>query len=212
MPFESTTINLEPGSVLAFYTDGLIERGDRDPEAGMQHLIDLLTEHCVPGRPLEAVTRSMLAGADDPPPRDDIALLLARPRTLADDATAAWEFSADPAIVARAREAVSHQLALWRLDEAAFTTELVASELITNAVRYAGGTIGLRLIRDAAVLICEVTDSSNTQPRMRRARTTDEGGRGLFLVAQFTQRWGSRYGRSGKTIWAEQRLMTDSTT
>ena len=213
MPFESTTINLEPGSVLAFYTDGLIERGDRDPEAGMQHLIDLLAEYCVPGRPLEAVTRSMLAGADDPPPRDDIALLLARTRALADDDTAAWEFSADPAVVARARGAVSHQLALWGLlDEAAFTTELVASELITNAVRYAGGTIGLRLIRDAAVLICEVTDSSNTQPRMRRARTTDEGGRGLFLVAQFTQRWGSRYGRSGKTIWAEQRLTTGSPT
>ncbi|WP_407918218.1 ATP-binding protein, partial [Kitasatospora sp. NE20-6] len=40
----------------------------------------------------------------------------------------------------------------------------------------------------------------------RRARTTDEGGRGLFLIAQLATRWGSRYAVNGKTIWAEQAL------
>ncbi len=84
-------------------------------------------------------------------------------------------------------------------------TDLIVSELVTNAVRYAGGPVGLRLIRDE-VLLCEVTDPSNTQPRMRRARITDEGGRGLFLVARLSRRWGSRYGQRGKTIWVEQEL------
>ena len=65
--------------------------------------------------------------------------------------------------------------------------------------------MGLRLIR-AGVLICEVSDPSSTQPRMRRALATEEGGRGLFLVAQVSSRWGSRYTRSGKTIWSEQPL------
>ncbi|MYX41053.1 hypothetical protein GTW59_08170, partial [Streptomyces sp. SID89] len=65
--------------------------------------------------------------------------------------------------------------------------------------------IGLRLIR-GDVLVCEVSDPSNTQPRLRRASLADEGGRGLFLVAQLSTRWGSRYGRSGKTIWAELAL------
>jgi hypothetical protein len=41
---------------------------------------------------------------------------------------------------------------------------------------------------------------------MRRARLTDEGGRGLYLVAQLTSRWGSRYTAAGKTIWTEQEL------
>ncbi|MFE3205855.1 ATP-binding protein [Embleya sp. NPDC059237] len=75
------------------------------------------------------------------------------------------------------------QLAAWGLEGLAFTTELIVSELVTNAVRYAGGPIGLRLIRETS-LVCEVTDPSNTQPRLRRARWSDEGGRGLFLVAQ----------------------------
>uniref|UniRef100_UPI0035A8277F ATP-binding protein n=1 Tax=Kitasatospora aureofaciens TaxID=1894 RepID=UPI0035A8277F len=109
--------------------------------------------------------------------------------------------------MADAREAVTRQLATWGLEEVAFTTELVVSELVTNAIRYGGGPVELRLIRDKA-LVCEVSDPSNTQPRLRRARTTDEGGRGLFLVAQLAARWGCRYGRSGKTIWAEQPLTT----
>jgi anti-sigma regulatory factor (Ser/Thr protein kinase) len=107
--------------------------------------------------------------------------------------------------VAQAREEITRRLTAWGLDDIAFTTELVVSELVTNAVRYAGGPIGLRLIRED-VLICEVTDPSNTQPRLRRASYTDEGGRGLFLVAQLTTRWGCRYGQTGKTIWAEQPL------
>ena len=83
----------------------------------------------------------------------------------------------------------------------------MVSELVTNAIRYAGGgPLTLRLIHDNHTLVCEVSDSSNTQPRLRRARTTDEGGRGLLLVAQLTTRRGSRYGSSGKTIWTEQSL------
>nr|WP_267808158.1 ATP-binding protein [Streptomyces tirandamycinicus]MCY0984356.1 ATP-binding protein [Streptomyces tirandamycinicus] len=93
----------------------------------------------------------------------------------------------------------------WDLDELGFTTELIASELVTNAIRYAGGPVRLRLIR-TDTLTCEVSDPSNTQPRMRRARTSEEGGRGLYLVAQLSRRWGSRYTREGKTVWSEQLL------
>jgi anti-sigma regulatory factor (Ser/Thr protein kinase) len=79
------------------------------------------------------------------------------------------------------------------------------SELVTNAIRYGGSPIQLRLIRDRA-LICEVSDASSTSPHLRRARTYDEGGRGLLLVAQLTDRWGTRPSGTGKTIWAEQAL------
>jgi anti-sigma regulatory factor (Ser/Thr protein kinase) len=134
-----------------------------------------------------------------------VALLVARTHALGPERVAEWEWPSDPAIVSRSRAAVTKQLAAWGLDELAFTTELVASELVTNAIRHASGPIQLRLLRDRA-LICEVSDGSSTSPRLRRARSTDEDGRGLFLVAQFTERWGTRYTTDGKVIWAEQPL------
>ncbi|CAM5281984.1 non-specific serine/threonine protein kinase OS=Streptomyces antimycoticus OX=68175 GN=SANT12839_091070 PE=3 SV=1 [Streptomyces antimycoticus] len=156
---------------------------------------------------LDDIGRSLLTGTSDAPARDDIALLLARTRAIPSDNVASWEFAADLTQVASAREATTRQLAAWGLDveDVAFTTELLVSELVTNAIRYAGGPVGLRLIRED-VLVCEISDPSNTQPRLRRARTTDEGGRGLFLVAQLASRWGCRYGHTGKTIWTEQPL------
>jgi anti-sigma regulatory factor (Ser/Thr protein kinase) len=154
------------------------------------------------GLPLEDIGPAVLARLS-PPRDDDVALLLARTGTLDADAIADWELPADLAMVARARQLATQQLGAWGMDELAYATELVVSELVTNAIRYAGGPVHLRLLRDE-VLVCEVADPSNTQPRLRRARDTDEGGRGLFLVAQLTARWGSRYRRNGKTIWTEQ--------
>lgn len=92
--------------------------------------------------------------------------------------------------------------------ELGFTTELITSELVTNAIRYGTQPIRLRLLHDRT-LICEVADGSSTSPHLRRAATTDEGGRGLFLVAQFAQRWGTRYTARGKIIWTEQSLHDD---
>ncbi|WP_432113254.1 SpoIIE family protein phosphatase [Streptomyces sp. S1] len=208
MPFEATTFDLEPGSVIAVYTKGVIYRDDHDPDAGLRRLTDRLARSAAPGRDLDGVGHELLRSLGDAPARDDMALLLARTRAVAPENTATWEFPADVAVAAAARKAVAGQLAAWGLDELSFTTELVVSELVTNAVRYAGGPIGLRLIR-GDVLVCEVNDPSNTQPRLRRARWSDEGGRGLFLIAQLTTRWGSRYTRSGKTIWTEQPLTAE---
>ncbi|GGO97179.1 hypothetical protein GCM10012280_58390 [Wenjunlia tyrosinilytica] len=203
MPYETLTFDIEPGSVFALYTDGLIENSGQDLDEGMRRLADRLTASCRPECDLAAVGREVLADFSVQPRQDDMALLLARTRAISDESTAHWDFEADPALVSEARESVTRQLAAWGLDHLAFTTELIVSELVTNAIRYGGGPVGLRLIRHD-VLICEVTDPSSTQPRLRRARATDEGGRGLLLVAQLTHRWGCRYGQSGKTIWAEQ--------
>ncbi|MFE2498439.1 SpoIIE family protein phosphatase [Streptomyces scopuliridis] len=209
MPFEVTSLRLEPGSVLALYTDGLVALGGQDIEAEVSRLANSVAALCDGGGSpcLAGIGRALVSRATEVPPRDDVALLLARTRALPGDSTAAWRFPADPAIVTEAREAVTGQLASWGLDHLTFATELIVSELVTNAIRYAGGPIALRLIRDN-VLVCEVSDPSNTQPRLRRARWTDEGGRGLYLVAQLTTRWGSRCSQNGKTIWAEQSLVS----
>nr|WP_105972482.1 SpoIIE family protein phosphatase [Streptomyces geranii] len=209
MPFEVTTVALEPGSTLALYTDGLVHRRSRDTDRGTRELLDTLATLCRGDGTLEEIGRAVMAGAAEPPPRDDMTLLLARPRLLPAADIADWQFPDDPAAVAEARGAVARRLAEWGLDDLTFTTELTVSELVTNAMRYAGGTVRLRLFHDDATLVCEVRDSSNTQPRLRRAQAADEGGRGLFLVAQLTRRWGSRYHHSGKTIWAEQPINGD---
>ncbi|MFJ3722716.1 ATP-binding protein [Streptomyces sp. NPDC090045] len=97
------------------------------------------------------------------------------------------------------------QLAHWDLDDLVTATELIVSELVTNAVRYARGPIRLRLLRSDS-LVCEVSDGSLTTPHVRRAAETDEGGRGLQLVSALSHRWGARYETAGKYVWTEQDL------
>ncbi|MEU6260284.1 SpoIIE family protein phosphatase [Streptomyces sp. NPDC047043] len=202
LPFESTELELPEGSLLAFCTDGLIEARDRDMGLGLDRLCEALAS---PVPSLEVTCDTILKALLPDSPADDVALLLARTRALHADQVAAWSLPSDPAIVADARAQAARQLAAWGLEDAAFVTELVVSELVTNAIRYGAVPIGLRLIRDRT-LICEVSDASNTAPHLRRARTYDEGGRGLHMVAQLTQGWGARQTAVGKTIWAEQPL------
>lgn len=136
---------------------------------------------------------------------DDASLLLVRTRALARHHVADWYVEPDTAQVPRVRKFAVDQVEAWGLEEAAFVTELVVSELVTNAIRYGEPPIRLRLIRDTS-LICEVSDASSTAPHLRRARAFDEGGRGLLLVAQLTQGWGTRHTTEGKTIWCAQTL------
>nr|WP_282190070.1 ATP-binding SpoIIE family protein phosphatase [Streptomyces sp. S1D4-11] len=200
LPFETAEIDLPEGSLIALYTDGLIEALDHDIEAGLTRLCHALAQSSAS---LEATCDTVLEAllpADRP--HDDVALLLARTHTLGDRQVATWAVDADPAEVARARASVSEQLNTWGLEELDFTTELVVSELVTNAIRYGRPPIQLRLIHDRT-LMCEVADAGSTTPHLRRARVFDEGGRGLFLVAQLAEHWGTRHARRGKTVWAE---------
>ncbi|WP_416981699.1 SpoIIE family protein phosphatase [Streptomyces sp. T028] len=202
LPFEAIELDLPEGAVVALYTDGLIEDRDRDVDRATGELCSALT---APATTLDALCDTVLKAVLPEEPSDDVALLLARTRALGTDQVATWDVEPDPAHVAAARQAATEQLAAWGLEETAFVTELVVSELVTNAIRYGEPPIQLRLIRDRS-LICEVSDGSSTSPHLRRAHAFDEGGRGLLLVAQLTQRWGSRQTGRGKTIWAEQTL------
>jgi PAS domain S-box-containing protein len=202
MPFESVEIDLPPGSVLAFYTDGLVESRDHDIDFGIERLRRALTE---PQASLDATCDNVLKAVLPNRPEDDVALLVARTHALDAGQVATWDLPADPAAVPGIRGQVATRLTGWGLADTAFVTELVVTELVTNAIRHAVGPIQLRLIRDQT-LICEVSDGSSTAPHLRRARAFDEDGRGLLLVSQLTQRWGTRQTPHGKTIWAEQAL------
>ncbi|MEH0420814.1 ATP-binding SpoIIE family protein phosphatase [Streptomyces sp. B21-083] len=206
LPFETTEVTLPEGSLLALFTDGLIEARDQDIDDRIDELRRTLASPVSSLEELCDITLGALH-SDSSSRTDDIALLLARTRILDEHQVASWDLPNDPVVVGEMRKQVGEQLTAWGLEDTLFTTELVVSELVTNAIRYGSDPIRLRLIKDRS-LICEVCDGSSTSPHLRRARLTDEGGRGLFLVAQLTQRWGARYSPTGKTIWAEQVIET----
>ncbi|MER5857034.1 SpoIIE family protein phosphatase [Streptomyces sp900105245] len=202
LPYENVELSLSGGSVVALFTDGVVEDRRTDIDSGIDRLAQILAwQRC----PVEELCDRALAALPPGPQADDATLLLVRTRRLGPDRVTDLELPPDPAMVARARTLAGRQLADWGLSELSFTAELVVSELVTNGIRYATGPVMLRLIRDRC-LLCEVSDNAHTAPHLRRARRDDEGGRGLFLVAQMTQRWGTRYTSSGKTIWAELAL------
>jgi PAS domain S-box-containing protein len=203
LPFEAMEVELPEGSLLALFTGGLVQDRDRDIDTGVAKLRDVLSDR--DGTLEELCDRALNELQPDGPATDDAALLLVRTHELGADQVIGWELTAEPSSVARARTLVLDQLSEWGLDEMAFTTELVVSELVTNAIRHAVGPVYLRLIRDRS-LHCEVSDKGHTSPNLRHSATDDEGGRGLFIVAQMVQRWGTRYTTSGKTIWTEQAL------
>jgi amino acid transporter/anti-sigma regulatory factor (Ser/Thr protein kinase) len=201
LPYQSTELELPPGSLVALFTGGLLQATD-GRDAGLAQLSQVLADDRASLEELcdRAVT-TLLPGPVD----EDATLLLARTRLLDRNQFTEWELPPDPAAVATIRTAVSKQLRDWGLDELTFTSELIVSELVTNAIRYVGGPIQVRLIRDRT-LICEVSDTGHTTPNLRHAASDDEGGRGLFIIAQMTHHWGTRYTPTGKTIWTEQDL------
>ncbi|MEU6578908.1 SpoIIE family protein phosphatase [Streptomyces sp. NPDC046805] len=199
-PFARLERRLPQGSRLALFTPGLLQAFAND--TGRAALAQLLAASTESVQSACLTLTEQLVPADPP---EDAAVLVARTRTLDPASVGEWELPSDPAAVATARSLATRQLHAWGLTEELFATELIVSELVTNAIRYARPPVHLRLIHDRQ-LTCEVSDGSSSAPHLRHARTTDEGGRGLLLVSQLAERWGARYENLGKTIWAEQPL------
>ncbi|MCX4825876.1 SpoIIE family protein phosphatase [Streptomyces sp. NBC_01142] len=202
--FESAEIKLSDGDLLVLYTDGLVESREQSLDAGLELLRGRLSR-APKSADLDELCDGLISELLPAQHEDDVALLVARTHGLPSDCCITWDVEKDPQVVPRIRELTTQQTERWGLVEEAFVTELVVSELVTNAIRYGEPPITLRLIR-ADNLICEVSDGSSTSPHVRRAAHTDEGGRGLYLVTQLTHSWGTRYHARGKTIWAEQVL------
>ena len=137
--------------------------------------------------------------------RDDIAVLIARLRRLSEDSYASWTLAPKLTSVREARSVLAEPMKRWDLEDMIPTTELLVSELVTNAVRYSRGEVTLRLVNEKA-LVCEVLDNSGALPRLRQASGEDENGRGLQVVRQLSQRWGARRTATGKVVWCEQPL------
>jgi PAS domain S-box-containing protein len=204
VPFEVTELTVPEGSLLALYTDGLVESRTEDIDVGTRRLSAVLElPHASVEEACEAVVRTLDQGQEP----DDVALLLARlggvpePTALREER---WTLSAEPSAPAYARRLVRATLPEWGEEHLLDTTELLVSELVTNAVRYASAPIGLRLALREESLLVEVADPLPDPPREREAAGTDEGGRGLQLVHRLAHRWGTRAEGDGKVVWFEQ--------
>ncbi|MGW0997748.1 SpoIIE family protein phosphatase [Streptomyces sp. NPDC002523] len=197
--YRSTTVELPVNSVLALFNHGLVRGTARDGDR-----LPVLTDHLAGAwkRPLRQLCDALVTTVLPDGPAEDALLLLARTRSLDSLHVASWTLDHDPLSASEARQLTADRLTGWGLGDLIFSAELIVSELVTNALRYAEGAIGLRLIRDD-VLIFEVTDSTSAAPHLRLADDSDEGGRGLYLVGRVARRWGTRYSSEGKTVWAE---------
>ncbi|ARF53729.1 SpoIIE family protein phosphatase/ATP-binding protein [Streptomyces gilvosporeus] len=206
LPFETAELSLPEGSRLVLYTDGLVENRGHDLDAGLDALRAALAG---PDRTPEDTCATVMQALLPARSADDVALLVARTRRLDPAHVAEWDVPRDPEAVGTVRKDCARQLADWGLQDVSFGTELILSELVTNAIRYGAEPIHVRLLH-TRTLICEVSDGSSTSPHIRQAKDTDEDGRGLFLVAQFAEHWGTRYSSRGKTIWAAQAVGPDA--
>ena len=123
-----------------------------------------------------------------------------------------------PAAIGRARQLVRFALSGWGLAALADDAELVASELVTNAVQAtavtgpeaapdgfgAAATVQVRVLMYQASIIIEVWDHSPGVPHRHEAAADDEGGRGLMIVAALCTQWDfSGTADGGKVVWAE---------
>ncbi|MEU2426386.1 SpoIIE family protein phosphatase [Streptomyces sp. NPDC007851] len=222
-PFAAHELPLPDGSLAVLCTDGLIESAAQDAEQGLTKLLRVLsraaagparftgTDQEEDVRGLEELCDTVVSELvpDREHTTDDAALLIAHTRAMPADDVASFGLPDDPRAAGRARELVRDQLSHWGLDDLSMTTELLVSELVGNVIRHAKGPMRLRLLR-SRILTCEVYDGSLSTPRIRRATYTDEGGRGLQLVAALSRRWGARYLSDAKCIWTEQDIPNGS--
>jgi anti-sigma regulatory factor (Ser/Thr protein kinase) len=124
-----------------------------------------------------------------------------------------WEYSlyvpTDPRAVTVSRHALRTILTVHGLVPLADTAELLASELVSNAILHTKGPACLRLRYRAGVLQIGAWDADPEPPRVLDELGDAASGRGMALVRACSDVWHwqplSRMGRRGKLVWCELR-------
>lgn len=208
--YEDFEIAFPLGTGMALYTDGLVESATQDIDTG----IDLVAQSLSgPWDDLEALAeRALDAGVRHAEGfGDDVAVLLVRAEAPSPDAVVNAVLPSKPSAVAPSRALLGWALDLWGLDreDLRFPAELMLSEVVTNALRYAPVGIEVLIRRASNALYVEVVDADARLPRLRTAAADDEGGRGLALVQALSSAWGARPLPTGKVVWFKLELAED---
>ncbi|NBM20664.1 SpoIIE family protein phosphatase [Streptomyces sp. GC420] len=208
LEYPVTTVDLEPGATLLLCTDGLVERPGSDVDEGVRRLIALVHTG---SQDLQDLADELCEEYDERGGEDDVALLLLRrrpsdmPRT--DGRLQRHVAQNDPEALASARHVIGEAVRAWGARERSDEIELVADELITNALLHTdGGAVATaRLVAGGGQqrLRVEVEDGSSVLPRRRDAGEDGVSGRGLLLVDRLVDVWGVEARGSGKSVWCE---------
>ncbi|MGW7100087.1 PAS domain S-box protein [Streptomyces sp. NPDC054838] len=204
VPHHESRHTVEPGSVLALYTDGLVETPGSDIEVQLDALAAAFEKAYRKADGLETVADSlleeMLPDADEN--ADDVTLLLVRvPDSPVTSRTVV--LPAQPNSVGEGRRFLRSTLASWGSadDQLCDIACLLASELLSNAVNHSCGPVRLRLRQAGRELSVEVCDGSPVLPQARFASLDAESGRGLLLVDSLAEAWGTLPTAEGKAVW-----------
>ncbi|MCS0606141.1 SpoIIE family protein phosphatase [Streptomyces sp. LP11] len=210
LEYPVSTFELDPGHILLLCTDGLIEQPGTDLDDGMRGLKTLIAHG---PDDVRALADRLIRMAEDRGGDDDVALLLLRrhaPRAGRPAGRLQQHVApGDPEALTHARHLIRAAVHSWGAAERADEVELVADELITNALLHTEGSaiVTLRAL-DAPErrLRVEVADSSSALPRRREAGEDGVSGRGLLLVELLTDVWGVEARGGGKAVWCEFEL------
>ncbi|MET7438762.1 SpoIIE family protein phosphatase [Streptomyces sp. NPDC004082] len=201
------TVELDPGQTLLLYTDGLVEQPGIDLDEGMRTLRELVRSG---PDDVRALADRLIDVAEERGGDDDVALLLLRRRGPTRQTGGRLQqhvAPGDPEALREARHMIRAAVRAWGADDRADEIELVADELITNALMHTEGAavVTLRALTGGADrrLRVEVEDSSSALPRRREAGESGVSGRGLLLVDLLTDGWGVEARGGGKCLWCE---------
>ncbi|MFE4960442.1 SpoIIE family protein phosphatase [Streptomyces sp. NPDC056653] len=203
---------LEPGSLLMLYSDGLVDWNVADPGYAAQALLSSGSREA--GADLEQLADHLIADVSSPQQRrDDAVLLLARYEGAVGEGaprTASVQIQQrDLQGVKAARSFIDDRLSAWGLAEMSDALQLIASEVVTNALIHAGSDVDVRLRAFADHVRLEVRDSDSHPPvpsplaLSEEENAEAEHGRGLLIVEALAGPWNSSPNGRGKTVSAE---------
>ncbi len=221
--WSTTVTELSPCSTVLLFTDGLVEGRSTPVGEGLERLELGLQATQVTTAAQACDLALAVAGREAPGAEDDVAVLALRTLPGEQDAdpgpagqleavrTARIELGDGLASVRRARHWLVQTMEGWRLEAGSDVAALVATELVTNAIRHGEGARHLELSLQEDLLRLSVSDRSPRSPRHavpdRPGTGLSEGGRGLVLIEALSAGWGYQPCAGGKQVWCELRVV-----
>jgi serine phosphatase RsbU (regulator of sigma subunit)/anti-sigma regulatory factor (Ser/Thr protein kinase) len=210
-PLVDDDVRLEPGDTILLYTDGVTDvarDGDRFGDARLEELTRSL-DLALPAAAMAATIEETAVAYAELQPQDDMALVAVQ--VPSDFVRAAqFDLGGGPEAIGRARVALTEFLGDSLAPERLYDLQLLASEVVTNAVRHGGARQGehvdLRVALVADRIRLEVRDPGpgfhDMVPAPALPETDRAGGYGLYLVDLYSTDWGVT-GNEGTCVWLE---------
>jgi serine phosphatase RsbU (regulator of sigma subunit)/anti-sigma regulatory factor (Ser/Thr protein kinase) len=199
--WQTGQVRLEPGDTILMFSDGVVERRGRALNDGLDALV-AVAGAATSGDPrnLCALATTAVPGSTD----DDVAVLAVE-RAVTASRSATMLVAAEPTGPSRVRQWMSARLREWSVPETVIGSAILCtSELTTNALLHAGTPAQVHIDLNAERLLVSVADTG-TRGSVIRAHTDtmSSRGRGLGLIEELSDSWGTDPSVRGSTVWFE---------